>query len=775
MTRNHAEYILLAEFDVDKGASLTHQHPRPVPTDEHYLAELMLPDGAHLRENDWTIFFLNQEVPPSNLAELPYTDPDNDEDNPILYVLNLVQTRHDREARRGATVKAMAICTRHRFLDQYKHILFLALENYFTSPSIEVLANLYDAVNSMDLTYMPKLSNHEKLILRFAETNNMFEEKFIEADVAEITGLQENMRMSRVGSSQSELEAEARKRHRRKTYIDLSSGQRKDNITSKNKDRHFYETEVFYQSIKISVKIPLTIYREEVGEFFMNKLITTFANGQVSAPRPLHPHLDSGSPQPHPLILLINALLTQKRIIFLGHGRPSGEVANYVLAACALGSGSGGVLRGFTNRAFPYTNLTSLDQLLEFPGFIAGVTNPAFEEHPQWWDVLCNINTGKIIVSPLLANPALAAAPLQDLRKSIEVTHVKSLTSSSSSSGAKKDAQVERYGTVDAEFIMDLMAAIGKHYGELTIRTKIQNYIRRFVLLCALYEYQTTGSTDIGYTPQSFEAHPHPSGHSPSASFTSQLGFGLAFSDGEAKLRELALNKGRIEGFIGTISYEYLRRDTQAFLEHRTIRAFDVEHQLVKLRDGRHYLADDEVETVFRAFADAVTTEAQVIELLSHLPQNEGGLAPLAFGLLHASPQIRYLAVRILNRIHQDRTGSRFIRSLNVFFRCAYDAQRLQFATSTNVNTTPGGNSTGSGSGSGGGMAGFTAVGHPVYQSHSTTPPALATSVSGLGVTTHPTLSTSPVATTTGLTEGWNGQGPSASGYAPAPGFNHPI
>lgn len=33
------------------------------------------------------------------------------------------------------------------------------------------------------------------------------------------------------------------------------------------------------------------------------------------------------------------------------------------------------------------------------PGFIAGVTNPTFEDHSSWWDVLCNISTGKITVS----------------------------------------------------------------------------------------------------------------------------------------------------------------------------------------------------------------------------------------------------------------------------------------------------------------------------------------------------------------------------------------
>ena len=61
------------------------------------LSELMLPDGAHLRAEDWTIFCLNQLTP----------DPDQDieqqvqtEEKPLLYVLNLVRTKHDASARR---------------------------------------------------------------------------------------------------------------------------------------------------------------------------------------------------------------------------------------------------------------------------------------------------------------------------------------------------------------------------------------------------------------------------------------------------------------------------------------------------------------------------------------------------------------------------------------------------------------------------------------------------------------------------------------------------
>jgi len=55
------QYILVAEFDIDKGSILSHQYPEKIPdVEEQSLAEYMLPDGAHDREEDWTIFFLNR-------------------------------------------------------------------------------------------------------------------------------------------------------------------------------------------------------------------------------------------------------------------------------------------------------------------------------------------------------------------------------------------------------------------------------------------------------------------------------------------------------------------------------------------------------------------------------------------------------------------------------------------------------------------------------------------------------------------------------------------
>ena len=61
--------------------------------------------------------------------------------------------------------------------------------------------------------------------------------------------------------------------------------------------------------------------------------------------------------------LLAIALLKQQRIIFLGYNHPAGEVANYVLAACSMASPP---LRGFVQRAFPYTNLVNVDNMLSW-------------------------------------------------------------------------------------------------------------------------------------------------------------------------------------------------------------------------------------------------------------------------------------------------------------------------------------------------------------------------------------------------------------------------
>lgn len=113
---------------------MEHQYPAAISGDESMLAELMLPDQTHVRSQDWTMFFLHKDT--SGDEETDSTsgkkkkkrkskylgnqegadihdyepdeasdDPDSSDDEggegpPLMYVLNLVNTKQDNTVRR---------------------------------------------------------------------------------------------------------------------------------------------------------------------------------------------------------------------------------------------------------------------------------------------------------------------------------------------------------------------------------------------------------------------------------------------------------------------------------------------------------------------------------------------------------------------------------------------------------------------------------------------------------------------------------------------------
>lgn len=72
---------------------------------------------------------------------------------------------------------ALAICTRHPYIQIFKPLLLMALDDYFSNPSQDCLARLFDAVNAIDLSGAPLLSRSEKLIMRASERKDIFAEK----------------------------------------------------------------------------------------------------------------------------------------------------------------------------------------------------------------------------------------------------------------------------------------------------------------------------------------------------------------------------------------------------------------------------------------------------------------------------------------------------------------------------------------------------------------------------------------------------------------------
>jgi hypothetical protein len=59
-------------------------------------------------------------------------------------------------------------------------------------------------------------------------------------------------------------------------------------------------------------------------------------------------------------MLIYNAVLTQKRVLFLGYNTAAWDIVSAVLSATALVAPP---LSGLLSRCFPYTNLTALDFL----------------------------------------------------------------------------------------------------------------------------------------------------------------------------------------------------------------------------------------------------------------------------------------------------------------------------------------------------------------------------------------------------------------------------
>ncbi|KAL8683276.1 MAG: hypothetical protein Q9186_000778 [Xanthomendoza sp. 1 TL-2023] len=685
-TERHVEYILVASFHVDRGPIMEHQYPGAISGDENMLAELMLPDQAHVRKQDWTIFFLHKDTSENddkeegaegNMQEHTADESPNSgeaaarkdahgdnaatkilheqeeieggEGPPLIYVLNLVNTKQDTTAKRGAVVKAMAICTRHSFLHIYKPLLLLALEEYFRSPFPETLAALYDAVNAMDLSLMPRLTVLERSILQASDTKDLFIEKF-----------EQMIKQKTVEDSRS-------------NEAPLPESPEKGGAPRYNtpRDTHEFESRVIYNQIPIPIKVPTSTSAETVGDFSLIKLIQAFSTPHASSPQPflIHPHLTTSGAYTHPIIVLVNAILTQKRVIILGHNRPSGEVAEAVLAACALASG--GILRGFTRHAFPYTDLTKIDDLLNVPGFIAGVTNPAFANHPEWWDLLCDLPTGRMKISTKL-DPAQITDGLVYFQQQ-NPGHAPNMSGLGGSGVSSLSASAD--GTGDMVFVDDLLRSISSRHGESVIRSKWRDYVIKFTRIAAAFEESVYGASALFVGAAVADAGAH-----------GVHGHGYVWPDETARARELGANVWRIEGWRNTRSYYAFIQDLAAVWERRPIRSIDLAHHHDRLRCLK--LSHEDSAAVYLAFAASARTYDEICQLLTVTPESNAGLFYISLGLFHPEVQVRLAIVGLLERLMGHEAGRHFWAGLSRFSKLAFVRVKREFEGTAKSNGT---------------------------------------------------------------------------------------
>ncbi|KAK7988908.1 hypothetical protein PG989_009223 [Apiospora arundinis] len=657
---NHVEYILVASFDIDRGPVMEHQYPVAITGDEHMLAELMLPDQAHVRNQDWTIFFLHKDtsqeedeeeakakaerrrrrrrrrdraaglIPDDD--EEPDEDSEDDEDNDDDDDdWDDESTDSEPEGGEGPPPNLRSELGKHEARqdgeERYEPppLLLLALEEYFKSPVPETLAMLYDAVNNMDLSLMPKLSLLERHLLLASDNKDLFVEKF--AQMIEIRMAEDKKELSQpIDASKSPPKAHEISRAGTRAHLQGSPGY------SIPRDTHEFESKVLYKGIPIPVKVPTAVMPETVGDFSLIKLIQTFSD----------PHAKS----PPAISVLANALLTQKRIIFLGHNMPSGDVAEAVLAACALASG--GLLRGFTRHAFPYTDLTKIDDLLKVPGFIAGVTNPTFENHPEWWDLLCDIPSGRMKISSKIESTPITEGLIYFQQQNPAFANLLG--------GATTNTTTDLTG--DLVFMGDILKSIVARRGERAIRAKWRDWVLKFTRIAAAFEESVYGASALYIGGDEFEHVAGAGGH------------GYVWPDDAAKQKELAGNVCRIEGWRNTRSYYSYIQDLAQVYTIRPLKGLDLHHMHDRLRSQK--LSPAQSREVYLAFAKYVHSYDEICLLLTVAPESHAGLFYLALGLFHKDRDVRVKTSHLLERVSDHMAGQHWWRGLSRFEKLAF-------------------------------------------------------------------------------------------------------
>ncbi|KAG3116361.1 hypothetical protein PI124_g5651 [Phytophthora idaei] len=334
-----AEVVLYAEFDLTKGSTLRASYPTPFAHySPEFFADIMLPEGVHNREEDFTIFFLNRqnayklsdtEEQKSNESQEQTADEAQDPLQSFMYCLSVVRTTHDTAARRGAKVTAVALCSTHKSCFALKDVLNLAVLNIVGSKSEKesekVLQELLAVVNAVDILGVRGLSSMERRL------------------------------MKRTISSTGRAAA---------NWEDAKTLEK----------ALFFRTQAMWEDIPIPLQFKICSTDDQHDDGTLTQLLQTFGDQTM---------------------VLFNAVLTGQRVIMLGYNRPAGEVCNFVLATSSLVCPP---LFGLIHRQYPYANLTDLG-FLSTPGYIAGVTNPMFKTKREWWDVLCDISTGEVFVS----------------------------------------------------------------------------------------------------------------------------------------------------------------------------------------------------------------------------------------------------------------------------------------------------------------------------------------------------------------------------------------
>lgn len=259
--------------------------------------------------------------------------------------------------------------------------------------------------------------------------------------------------------------------------------------------------------------------------------------------------------------------------------------------------------------------------------------NPAFAHHDDWWDVLCNIDTGRIKISPAIKQPA----PTELLQANTSFMGI------------------SNPDTGDNAFMDDVLHCIASRFGENAVRARWKDWILRFTRMAAAFEEVVYGASALWIGQEDNHI---------------VKGHGYVWPDEGTKMRDLLANAARIEGWRVTRSYYTYVQDMVRFHSFKPIKSLDVHHQIDRLRMLRlSHLAASEI---FLALNSTMTSYEAINQVLVYIPEYQGGVFPIAVGLFHPYQKVRFATVEILERLREHPAGRHFFNSMNRFQRLAF-------------------------------------------------------------------------------------------------------
>lgn len=154
---------------------------------------------------------------------------------------------------------------------------------------------------------------------------------------------------------------------------------------------------------------------------------------------------------------ILTALLCGRRIVVKGFGCPSTVVSEAALAIGIVGSC---IVPDFiTTRVFPYSSITFMDRFISLGApYVVGTLNPMFDSRTEWWDLLCDLDTGAVTAG-ISTKMLIAEAPHVEGDRDLCRQLMQYLASSGGYLGHNRDVVEHGVRERIAEYVATVMAA----------------------------------------------------------------------------------------------------------------------------------------------------------------------------------------------------------------------------------------------------------------------------------------------------------------------------